>query len=270
VRRICIPVVVVLFLSVLTPVASAGAVRAGFDTSEFFRNDDSFISVSLPFTIDFFGTDYTGAYLNNNGNITFDAGLSTYTPFGLSGTNRIIIAPFFADVDTRLAGNPTEYGTGAVDGFDAWGVSWRDVDYYDSDPNHTNRNTFQLILIDRSDIAAGDFDIEFNYDQIEWETGEASGSDSNGLGGTSARVGYSDGVSNSFELPGSAVNGAFLDSDLTGTALIHHSLNSTVDGRYIFNVRNGTPNAVVPLPTPAGLAGLGLGLMFLIRRIRRR
>ena len=94
-------------------------------------------------------------------------------------------------------------------------------------------------MIDRSDIGAGDFDFEFNYDQILWEAGTASGSDANGLGGNSARVGYTNGSTASLELAGSAVNGAFLDGGPAGTALIHNSLNSSVDGRYVFQVRNG-------------------------------
>lgn len=104
-------------------------------------------------------------------------------------------------------------------------------------------NYFQVLLSDRSDIAAGDFDIEFNYDQIKWETGQASGGDANCQGGSSARVGYSKGTGEPgtfFELPGSGVPGSFLDSNLA-TGLIHNSLNSTQLGRYVFRVRSGVP-----------------------------
>ena len=60
----------------------------------------------------------------------------------------------------------------------------------------------------------------FDYSQIQWETGDASGG-TNGFGGTPARVGYSNGSTVSFELPGSAVTGSFED---TGTSpLIHQS-----------------------------------------------
>lgn len=34
-------------------------------------------------------------------------------------------------------------------------------------------NKFQVVLEERSDIAPGDFDIHFFYDQIQWETGDA-------------------------------------------------------------------------------------------------
>ena len=72
------------------------------------RNDDSFSSsVEMPFPVDFYGQRYDHLWVNNNGNVTFDAPLSEYTPFGLKATSRAIIAPFFADVDTRAAGSDT-------------------------------------------------------------------------------------------------------------------------------------------------------------------
>ena len=160
-----------------------------------------------------------------------------------------------------------QYGAGTVNGRTAWGASYRNVyHYYQAPP----ANTFQVILIDRSDTGAGNFDIEFNYDSILWETGTASGGNSDGLGGNSARVGWTDGVANAFELPGSAVNGAFLDSNLT-TGLIHNSLNSGgVDGRYVWNVRNGIVVDPVPEPGTWALMGLAAGALFVARRRKER
>lgn len=103
------------------------------------------------------------------------------------------------------------------------------------------------MLIDRSDIAAGDFDIEFNYNSIQWETGQASGGSVVCQGGASARVGFSNGSGipgTFFELPGSGVPGSFLDSN-PSTGLTHNSLNSSQLGRYVFHVHNGVPATVV-------------------------
>lgn len=280
----------------------AGAVNFGFGTS-----------------LNFFGASYSSAYVNNNGNITFAAPLREFTPFGLTTTlGTPIIAPFFADVDTRgttgaggdgggNAGNVPQafggsglvtYGVGSVAGRTAFGVNWFSdctswtgagtgpscadfastgglvgVGYFNNGVNR--RNIFQLILIDRTDTGAGNFDIEFNYNQLQWEAGSASGG-TGGLGGQSARVGYSNGtgVAGSFqELGGSGVNGAFLDGGPAGTSLVRNSRNSAVLGRYLFEVRGGAvqpPQQVVPEPSTWAMLGAGLTALTGIGVRRRR
>lgn len=242
-RLSCIAAAFVL-IAVTAPSASAGAIQSPLGCRDFTlaRNDDGSTGrVQLPFTLNFLGASFGSAFVNNNGNITFDAPLSTYTPFPLENTSRQIIAPFFADVDTRNAASDiVAYGSTLIDGHDVFCVQWAGVGvgYYNVRADKLNK--FELLLIDRSDITPGDFDIVFNYDQVQWETGDASGG-SGGLGGSSARVGFSNGTGaagTSLELGGSAVNGAFLDSNLD-TGLIYNSRNSAVPGRYLFSMRNG-------------------------------
>lgn len=209
--------------------------NAGFQTGNLPGNDDGSTSlVPLGFTANFFGADYTQLFVNNNGNVTFDSSLSEFTPFNLLSTNRVILAPFFADVDTRGVGTVT-FGQDTVAGRPAFGVNWTDVGYFSSQTD--KRNTFQMVLVDRSDVAAGAFDFEFNYQTIQWEAGSASGG-SGGLGGDTARAGYSNGSDRSFEFDGSDVDGGLLDTnDVTG--LIHNLRNSVFPGRYRFEVRDG-------------------------------
>lgn len=239
----------------------AAAIRpVAFNTNVLSRNDDlSTGLVPVGFDLDFFGVNANELYVNNNGNVTFTGPLSTFTPFGLDNVATQIIAPFFADVDTRnLDSAEVTYGTGIIEGRNAFVVNWDDVGvgYFNTSADKLNK--FQLVLIDRSDIGTGDFDIEFNYDQIQWETGDAS-SGTDGLGGFSASVGFSNGLLGSgnvsYEFPGSLVPGSFLDD---GTSpLIDDSLNSNVLGRYIFAVRNG--EVIVdpdPIPEPATIFGL--------------
>ena len=224
----------------------------GIGTTVLPANDDgSSDLVQLGFAANFFGTTYDGVYVNNNGNITFDNPLATFTPFGLtSATTPPIIAAFFADVDTR-AGNTATYGQGTIAGHKAFAVNWIDVEHFDATVNGGGlpTNTFQLVMIDRSDIAPGDFDFEFNYQTIKWESGTASGGNAQGLGGFSAHVGYSNGNPSapvSYEFAGSGVNGALLDTGPAATSLIQNSLNSIHDGRYVFFVRDGLPGGNLP------------------------
>jgi hypothetical protein len=165
-----------------------------------------------------------------------------------------------------------------VGGRQAFGVDWINVGFYSSSPGPA-RNSFQLIMIDRSDVAAGDFDFMFNYDQIQWESGQASGSNQLGCGGVPAHAGWTNGAGTFYEFAGSGVSGAFTDAPYCGSVggpnvLTTHSLNSDVAGRYIFNVRNGQvepPPTTVPEPSSLLLFGTGivaLGRRFYVRKAR--
>ena len=191
--------------------------------------------VTLPFPIDYYGTVYTSVYINNNGNLTMGQPLSQFTPQSLNQISAPMIAPFWADVDTRT-GPVVTYGYGTVDGHTAFGVNWLGVGCYNE--NTSVANYFQVLLINRSDLGQNDFDIEFNYGPITWDSGEASGGNGQCLDGTAARAGYTSGFGDSYELPGSGVDGGFLSSN-SETGLSGHSMGSTQTGRYVFGFRNG-------------------------------
>jgi hypothetical protein len=254
-------------MALLPTMALAGTVAPGFATNTFAANDDGATgAINLGFSANYFGNTYTQTFISNNGYITFGSGQGTYTPTGLGAgySGLPIIAAFFADVDTRGAGSGlTSYGTGIYAGHGAFGVTWPGVGYYSSRADKLN--TFQIILTDRSDAGAGDFDIYFNYNQIQWETGNADGG-INGLGGDSAAAGFNAGLPGDpagtyFQLLGSLVNGAFLDG---GPDSLVAGTNDGTAGQFLFQVRGGQIIVEPPpegVPEPITLTVFGAGLV---------
>ncbi|NLN85239.1 MAG: T9SS type A sorting domain-containing protein [Candidatus Cloacimonetes bacterium] len=153
-------------------------------------NDDGFLGpINLPFTFYLYGTEYTQLWINNNGNLTFDGGYSSYTPWGFPISGSPMVAPFFADVDTRGAGT-------------VWYriednnlvVIWDHVGYYTVWSNGTDKlNTFEVVISDGTfaPIGLGN-NVAFSYADMSWTTGNASGG-SGGFGGSAATVGINHG-----------------------------------------------------------------------------
>ncbi len=226
----------VAFMSLLSS-AVAQSVLPGFDSSILDRNDDgSTPRTGLGFEVNFFGVNYDSIYVNNNGNVTFDSSLSTYVPFSLLGASRAIVAGFFGDVDTRPSGSGiVTYGPGTYNSHNAFAATWNEVGYFSHGDDKLN--TFQVVFVDRSDIAEGDFDIYLRYDQIQWDTASTHPS-------SAARVGYSNGIDASHEVEGSGVVGALVDGG-------PNSLSE--QGVLVFRVRSGVVVVVDPIIIPPSL-----------------
>jgi hypothetical protein len=215
-----------------------GAIRMlpGFNANDLGAVDDASSSaITLPFTLNFEGTTTNTIFVNSNGNLTLntaDPNNKDSASFPLNSVNVPMFMPFWADADNTLGTGNIFFGVDTLFGHQAFAATWINVPafFQGSTPN-----SFQVILVDRSDTGAGNFDIEFNYNQITWDTGDASS--------VSATVGYSNGTNTAgtfFALPGSgdvAHSGNFIDGG--PDALISHSLLSNTLGRYHFLVRNG-------------------------------
>lgn len=218
------------------------------------RNDDGFSGpINLGYTLtNFFGNDYTQFWVNNNGNITFNGGLSAFTPQGPQGATQPVIAPFFADVDTRGLGSGVVHLNQSI--ADETIVTWDHVGYYNSHDDLLDN--FQLVLRGPNfAIPAGEGQIGFFWTTMQWETGDASGG-SHGFGGTPAAVGFGDGNANGFVLQSSLQDG----------------ISSVVQNHYIwFNLEGGEPVPVPTVPEPETYALMlaGLAVLSVVSRRRR-
>jgi hypothetical protein len=207
------------------------------------RNDDGFSGpINLGFSLKFFGQTYTQFFANNNGNISFNAGISDYTPNGPQGAPQPIISPFFADVDTRNAASGVLYLRTNIPNEVI--LTWDQVGYFGA---HADKlDSFQLVLRGPGyNIPVGEGAIGFFYKTMQWETGDASGG-SGGFGGTPAAVGFGDGQSNGEVLQGSITNG----------------ISGIVNDTHIWFDPNLQP--ITGAPEPASLTMVGLGVAGLL------
>lgn len=193
-------------------------------------DDGSSSSIALPFNFCLYGTNYNSVYINNNGNISFNAAYSTFSSNSFPDPTFIMVAPFWGDVDTQTGGTVLYKITPT-----ALYVNWVGVGYFN---DHTDKvNTFQLIITDGTDpVLPIGKNIAFCYGDMQWTTGDAS-SGTNGFGGTPATVGVNQGVGNNFiqigrfDQAGLAYDGGYGSNDgvdwLDNQSFYFNSCNST-------------------------------------------
>lgn len=228
-------------------------------------NDDG-SSSAIPYSFTFYGNSYSSLWVNNNGNLTFDGSMSVYTPYAFP-SDRVIIAPYFADVDTRGDGTVSGDGhddvyysvrTGSSDlnaisaiinaafgssfsATSAFVATWDHVGYYSHHSDLSQSNTFQVAL---ATDGMASYAI-FNYldDGMYWETGDASGG-SGGFGGSEAAAGFYAGDNvNYYILPGSWNAGI--------ANILEQGSNCGVAGQWVFQINNTNilqPPSPVPIP----------------------
>lgn len=220
------------------------------------RNDDGFSGpIDLGFLLHFFGNDYTQFWANNNGNISFTGGLSSFTPTGPQGANVPVISPFFADVDTRNTASGLMYLRNDI--ANQIIVTWDAVGYFGS---HADKlNSFQLVLRGPGySVPSGEGQIGFFWRTMGWETGDASGG-SGGFGGTPGAVGFGDGATNGYILEGSTTAGI-------ATVVQNHQLWFNLDAQGAPVVIDPQPSNPVPEPASAALFVLGAAALAFARR----
>ncbi|WGM31514.1 IPTL-CTERM sorting domain-containing protein [Brevundimonas sp. NIBR11] len=146
-------------MKLYTVVALATSLIATGATAQSFRplptvttplplGDDNTMAVTLPFAIK------VGAEASyTNGLITQNATL-------LKADNTDTIVPFFDDLEARSETGQANYGTSTLGGRPAFIATYANVGLCCGVDGR--RSSVQFVLIDRSDLAAGDFDVEVN------------------------------------------------------------------------------------------------------------
>ena len=151
-------------------------------------DDGSSAELQLPFTFTLFGDTFMSVFINNNGNVSFGGASGAFSSAGFPSTNFTMVAPFWADVDTRPTnGGHVWYRITPS----AMYINWDSVGYFSMQTDKTN--SFQLILTNGNDpvIGVGN-NTSFCYRNMEWTTGNSSGGTA-GFGGTPATSGVNNG-----------------------------------------------------------------------------
>jgi len=211
----------------------------GLSASNQYRNDDASTGAKLlPFDFCFYGTNYNSVYINNNGNVSFGTGYSTFSASGFPSSQYKMIAPFWGDVDTRnTASGVVHYKI--TNSYMI--VKWENVGYYNSYAD--KKNTFQLIISNGNDtLIPGDNNVAFCYGDMQWTTGDAS-QGTNGFGGVPATVGANSGNGTTFFQIGRF--------DSQGTTFVQNATNGNGvsyldDKTYYFNTCGSSTN-VAPI-----------------------
>jgi hypothetical protein len=184
-------------------------------TAPEYRNDDgSSPQIVLPFNFCLYGANQTSVFINNNGNISFETPFATFSSVAFPTADFSMVAPFWADVDTRDVGSGLVYykltPTYLI-------VKWDHVGYYSQQVDKLN--TFQLIISNGIDpIIPGGNNVSFCYQDMQWTTGSAS-QGTNGFGGVPATVGVNkgDGIDyiqiGQFDSAGTAYDGPYGNND---------------------------------------------------------
>ena len=217
--------------------------------------DDDSREVPLPFAFPFFGKSYDKAFVNSDGNLTFEAADRASTARTLarliSGPPRV--APLLADLDPGSGGRITTTASSL-----SFSVKWTDVPQFEI----PDKNTFELTLFP-------DGRITFSYDTTnltaaikEGASGISAGGGVDGLQTTdlsqAAGVSFSRSIGESFR--------SETNIDLTAVARsFYASFGDDYQQLIVYTNRNFIPRSqghfAYETTIRNGIAGIGTGLV---------
>lgn len=160
-------------VNVLPPGAGNIIVPAGDDLAS--------AAIPLGFDFEFFGKTYNQIYVSTNGLVSLANPVTTFSASGFP-QGEPVLAPFWADVDTRATGQIRLQRSTSARGNPVVQIDWINVGYYNQ--HSDKKNTFSLYI---EDDPGGDI-VVFHYFNMQWTTGDGQGV--NGFGAPGAVIGY--------------------------------------------------------------------------------
>ena len=220
-------------------------------------DDGSSPSLSLGFTLDWFGTQYTNIYVNSNGGMVLDDGKGDFTEhinFDLRTASRPYILPLYTDLNPAANGT-VEFGTGTISDGSTKNVFWAEWVGVAEYGNNSARQEFQALIIEESDGAT----VEFRYVDLT-----NAGSTTNSV----FEVGFSDPLdsNNTVRIPDQ-------NGDPSASELLSGKTGGST-GIWSYSVADsGSPSPAptpTPTPTPAARNSLPVGPVWNLDRLDQR
>jgi hypothetical protein len=127
---------------------------------------------NLPFQFCFYGTNYNQVWMNNNGNISFNNGISSFSSLAFPSVGNNMIAAFWADFYLTNGGtmHATITPTAAI-------FNWVNMGYFNNQNDKVN--TCQIVITNGLDPLVIEGNTAIHFADMQWTTGSAS----SGIGG---------------------------------------------------------------------------------------
>jgi hypothetical protein len=221
--------------------------------------EESVTGLPIGFPINFYGTLHDTVFVNSNGSISFGTGSWYYdVPLNEILNGAAGVVAYGMDLDNREITSPSSlwgsgrhgdffyWGRTTVNGRQAFAATWMNMQTYRATTGKTDWNTFQIVLVDRSDVAANDVDVIVNYGGLQanskgYGDGCPDGNDTCvaiGVGSVvDGNTQYASIVDDNGVLYNGRLNADVADDGAHPLDAAH--LNSSTPGRFIFQMRDG-------------------------------